>query len=338
MEDKLIQGKEIMDKASQQEVELRRAKVELAAREREELRLKQELEAKEENFMEINQHFESLHEEVEVKTKKLKKLYQKYQAAVSEAKDLQNEFQNERDDTLEMIRQLTRALKLKDLVIQNFIPEEHAKNIEKRANWNAEEEAWVIPKLDLSGNKVRLNRPLANAKGKRPETEFARIKRTQGNDPNPRYKQDSIISLDLDMPERTTQDFEGPGMVSRVDAVLGMNLNDEAEEVSFDHAAQGAGNGGQYLNYGGGNDDDSSRERTKNNSRRVKASAGGEVRESRGSSASSSRPKSASRRREEADASGGVAYSSNESNPRPSRTDSYDKHDPYPTSRGLIRK
>ena len=37
-------------------------------------------------------------------------------------------------------------------------------------------------------------------------------------DPNPRYKYDNIVSLELDPPERTTQDFEGPNMLSRVQA------------------------------------------------------------------------------------------------------------------------
>ncbi len=45
---------------------------------------------------------------------------------------------------LDAIRQLTQNLKLKDLIIANFIPEDLAKSIEKRASWNAEEETWVL--------------------------------------------------------------------------------------------------------------------------------------------------------------------------------------------------
>ena len=92
----------------------------------------------------MEEHFSSLQEEVEVKTKKLKKLWAKYQAALSEAGDLQNEFQMERTDLLDTIRQLTQSIKLKDVIIANFIPEEFAKNIEKRATWNAEDDAWTI--------------------------------------------------------------------------------------------------------------------------------------------------------------------------------------------------
>jgi hypothetical protein len=45
---------------------------------------------------------------------------------------------------LEAIRQLTQNLKLKDTIIANFIPEDMAKNIEKRATWNPDEEMWII--------------------------------------------------------------------------------------------------------------------------------------------------------------------------------------------------
>jgi hypothetical protein len=49
-------------------------------------------------------------------------------------------------------------LKLKELIISNFIPDEFAKAIEKRAIYNQEEDGWTIPKLDLSGNQVLKDR------------------------------------------------------------------------------------------------------------------------------------------------------------------------------------
>lgn len=43
---------------------------------------------------------------------------------------------------------------------------------------------------------------------KRPTSEYSRIAKGLG-DLNPRYKFDNIIQLDLDMPERTTEDYDG---------------------------------------------------------------------------------------------------------------------------------
>lgn len=50
-----------------------------------------------------------------MKTKKLKKLWSKYQTAQREIKDIQEEFQQERSDMLDTIRELTRQLKLKEV-------------------------------------------------------------------------------------------------------------------------------------------------------------------------------------------------------------------------------
>jgi kinesin family protein 3/17 len=332
MEEKLIQGGEVIDKAKQQEIRLRQAEIELRTRQSEELRLAQELAQKEEANLQLEEHFESLQEEVEVKTKKLKKLYAKYQGAVSEAKDLQTEFQAERTDMLDTIRELTRSLKLKDVIIQNFIPDTYAKSIEKRAAWNDQEDMWLIPKLDVSGNRVRLNRPMANPKQRRPETEFAKSKRIQGVDTNPRYRSENIVNLDLDMPERTTQDYEGVGASSRVDSILGMNLNDESEEVSFDI---GSTTTSPFMQYNGDDDDRTSKDKSKSK-RSSKPTA--EVRESKDTRDSRSivkegRPKSASRKREDND-----VPSSGESISRVIKSEpSFDK-DAYPTARGLIRK
>ena len=48
---------------------------------------------------------------------------------------------------LDTIRQLTRTMKLKDLIIANFIPEETARMLERRAAWveNEEGDGWIIP-------------------------------------------------------------------------------------------------------------------------------------------------------------------------------------------------
>ena len=48
---------------------------------------------------------------------------------------------------LDSIRQLTRTMKLKDLIIANFIPEDIAKSIEKRAAWieNEDGDGWIVP-------------------------------------------------------------------------------------------------------------------------------------------------------------------------------------------------
>jgi hypothetical protein len=300
MEEKLIKGGEVISKASKQEIQLKKAEKELRERMMQESKLARDLAEKEEMNMQLEEHFSSLQEEVEVKTKKLKKLWGKYQGAVREAQDLQEEFQTERSDMLDTIRELTRNIKLKDTIIQNFIPEETAKSIERRSAWSTEEEVWVIPKLDFSGNKIRSVRPISSTKLRRPETEYARHRKQY--DGNSRYKYDNIIATELDLPERTTQEFEGPGMVSRVDNVLGSGIHDDADDtVSFSIVDTGPQNPYQHYTPDSSDavvklDDGKSEKasRPKSGKRTSGSKSGGS---SGGSTSGSSRPKSATKRR-----------------------------------------
>jgi kinesin family protein 3/17 len=74
MEEKLVQGGEMANKAAKQEAELRKAEQELAARKESELALARQMAEHEENNLELEEKFGSLQDEVDAKTKKLKKV------------------------------------------------------------------------------------------------------------------------------------------------------------------------------------------------------------------------------------------------------------------------
>lgn len=122
MEAQLMIGGEIADKAAKQEALLRKAEQDLTAKKEKELILAREMAEKEEENFQLNEKYSSLQDEVQSKTKKLKKLLVKYQQAKTEIEDLNCEFEEERNDMLETIRDLTKQMKLKDLIINNFIP------------------------------------------------------------------------------------------------------------------------------------------------------------------------------------------------------------------------
>ncbi len=278
MEEKLIVGGEMANKAAKQEAELRQAESELAQRKEKELALARQMAEQEDVNLELEEKFGSLQDEVDAKTKKLKKLWSKFQTAKTEIKDLTEEFQVERQDMLETIRDLTRQLKLKELVINNFVPPEEARTFDDVANggravWKEELENWVLPRLEITGNALRPSRFVSANGLKRPETEYSRHRKQY--DTNPRYKYDNVTSLDLDMPEKTTQDYESPDMVSRVTPVLSMSLmDDDDDEVQFSAVENSLGN--PYLHY---NPDDQNRggenESGEGNRRREKSKSKG---------------------------------------------------------------
>jgi hypothetical protein len=131
------------------------------------------------------------------------------------------------------IYELTNQLKLKAMIIDNFIPVEEFKKLEKCTEWNEEQQDWVIihpAKMKLLKKKDS-KRPQSAVGLKRPTSEYSRIAKGLG-DLNPRYKFDNIIQLDLDMPERTTEDYEGQPSVKVQQAIQAI-LQDEgvAENV-----------------------------------------------------------------------------------------------------------
>ena len=95
------------------------------------------------------------------------------------------------------------------MIIENFIIPEEFKKIERVTEWNEEQNDWIIK--HPAQNKKRKDakgRPQSAVGLKRPTSEYSRIAKGLG-DLNPRYKFDNILQLDLDMPERTTEDYEG---------------------------------------------------------------------------------------------------------------------------------
>ncbi|KAG5178547.1 kinesin-like protein [Tribonema minus] len=343
MEEKLIQGGEIMDKAARQEAQLRQAQQELELQRAQEAALARELAEREEGLADLDRDFQDLQEEVEVKTRKLKKLWGKYQAAQAEVADIQAEFQGEREDLLDAIRQLSRQLKLKDLIITNFVPPEEARRVERRAEWSEEAGTWTIPFPELAGNVLRglVARPISSEALRRPETEFARQRRQV--DPNPRYRSENVLQQELDPPERTTQPYEGPGMASRVAPVLAMPLDADEEEVTFTVAQEAVPQ--PYLHYENGDAGD----RGDDGDNGANGDAGGRPKTAfnrssarkAGSSSATKRPKSAARRRRSGEAGGeenGGGGGGSGGGGGGGAIEFKEDEEMYPTARGLVRK
>lgn len=111
------------------------------------------------------------------------------------------------------------------MIIDFFIPPEEFKKYEKIAEWNEEVNDWTIRNpTNYRDIKSGSKRPQSAVGMKRPTSEYSRIAKGLG-DLNPRYKFDNILQLDLDMPERTTEDYEGlPSM--KVQQAITAILND----------------------------------------------------------------------------------------------------------------
>jgi kinesin family protein 3/17 len=158
MEEKMLVGTQVMEKAMQQEMELKKAQCEVEQRKIDEERIKEELENQLENQHDLEDKYASAEEQVQKMTAKLEKLWHRHKSTQQDLQDLQKEFQQEREDMLETIRELRREVKLVCLTIENFVPVEHYQQIVERAHYDESTDEWVIANLELAGNRVKPQR------------------------------------------------------------------------------------------------------------------------------------------------------------------------------------
>lgn len=59
---------------------------------------------------------------------------------------------------MDRIRELTREVRMKHLIIDQFIPPSEYMRIEKRAGWEEETNDWVIPNVEYSGNNIKIQK------------------------------------------------------------------------------------------------------------------------------------------------------------------------------------
>ncbi|KAL0486906.1 kinesin-like protein [Acrasis kona] len=207
MQAQVIQGKnyeKLEETSKRQQEKMRRQKEELQRRREHEVQYKKELQDAQDEKLELEQQYASAQEEAEVKTKKLKKLWSKYQSSKSEIQDMHTEIQREREDYLYTIRQLERELKLKCKIIDNFIPSEEQSKITTRSTWDEDLDDWKIQSIAAAGNNIKMARPQSSFAGAKNSVRSAS---SLGNGLRSSTKVDNILNLELEMPERTTQDF-----------------------------------------------------------------------------------------------------------------------------------
>jgi len=231
MEEKLLIGTKAMEQAMSQEKDFLKVRKELDDKKNRELKLAEDLAKKEEDNILLEKKYASQQDEIEDKKKKLQRLFQKFQASKTEAQEQIEEFNRERENYQEQIRELARQLKLKNLIVEHFIPLDEVSKVELRATWSEDIDDWILPNLHLSGNTLRVKRPGSALGLKRPTTEYARLAKNLG-DPNPRYRADNVINLDLDMPERTVEEFDG-NVSQKIQNTINTGLNEDEDEIAI---------------------------------------------------------------------------------------------------------
>ncbi|XP_037131653.1 kinesin-like protein KIF3B [Syngnathus acus] len=229
MESKLlVGGKNIVDHTNEQQKMLELKRQEIAEQKRKEREMQQQMECRDEETLELKETYSSLQQEVDIKTKKLKKLFAKLQAVKAEIHDIQEAHINERQELEQTQNELTRDLKLKHLIIENFIPFEEKNKIVNRAFFDDEDEYWKMrPITHIEDEHQMMGRPQSAIGFRRPLSNHARM--AMKDSPDVRYKAENILLLGMEMPSRTTKDYQRPVIAPKVAAALEDALKNEAD-------------------------------------------------------------------------------------------------------------
>ncbi|XP_039503280.1 kinesin-like protein KIF3B [Pimephales promelas] len=159
-------------------------------------------------------------------------LFSKLQSVKAEIQDAQDEHVKYRQELEQTQNELTRELKLKHLIIENFIPLEEKSKIVTRATFDEEDDLWkMTPITRIQNDQQMMKRPVSAVGYRRPLSQHARMAMLMR--PDVRYKAENILLLELDLPTRTTKDYEGPVIAPKVAAALEDALREE-DEIQVD--------------------------------------------------------------------------------------------------------
>ena len=140
----MVVGTQAIEVAKKQQKELKKTQKALKKEQQIEKDIEEKLQKEESEFMNAQHKFNSKQEELDFKSKKLDKLMEEFNEASALLGTAQDDFDRERNDMYDTIYELTNQLKLKSMIIDNFIPVDEFKKIEKITEWNEEQQDWII--------------------------------------------------------------------------------------------------------------------------------------------------------------------------------------------------
>ncbi|KAL3092200.1 hypothetical protein niasHT_023759 [Heterodera trifolii] len=159
----IVGGENMLEKVELQAQLLEQSNRALERARQEELAMETRFRTQQAEQCDIEEQYSTLQEEAQGMSKRLKKVWTQYMQAKAELKDIEVDHQREMEALLESVRQLQRELLYSMLVIDQFIPEERVRYIEKFVHWNEEIGDWQLRCVAYAGNNIREHRNMIHS-------------------------------------------------------------------------------------------------------------------------------------------------------------------------------
>ena len=141
-----------------QEQKLIKSKAQLEEQRRKQLIMEQEIAAKQDLTLNLKEKFSSQTEQLQNTNQEVGRIQTRLQMTKTELDDINEVIHREREDLMDRIRDLTREIRLKHLIIDQFIPALEYMKIERRADWSDEINDWIIPNVEYTGNNIKIQK------------------------------------------------------------------------------------------------------------------------------------------------------------------------------------
>jgi len=147
----LVGGVNLIDKAKQQEEEIRAHESRMRRQQEEQKLLDQQKKEQEELIILAEKKYGSLKEELSEKSQKIAKLKPLIRQLESSIEDIQQQFEREKEEQSQHIRSLSKELLLMQLIVDTFIPPEDLQKIQQQSVYDSENHQWKINFVDKAG-------------------------------------------------------------------------------------------------------------------------------------------------------------------------------------------
>ena len=141
-----------------QEQKLIKSKAELEEQRRIQLIMEQEISAKQDLTLNLKEKFSSQTEQLQNTNTEIGRIQTRLTMTKTELDDINEVIHREREDLMDRIRDLTREIRLKHLIIDQFIPALEYMKIERRADWSDDINDWIVPNVEYTGNNIKIQK------------------------------------------------------------------------------------------------------------------------------------------------------------------------------------